>query len=180
MRSVHPSRPPQHPRWRATADRHRWWLIAALTATALATWTWWPTPQTPPTPRARTYSDFTACLLTSDKGVTDPDAAPVWAGLSDASLTTHAKVQYLAISGPQTVDNGQTFVATLSQTKCNLIFAAGTTPTTSVDQSAANFPNTHFYIIGTATPQPNVSIVATGNPATVRQAVSNALRAAAP
>jgi hypothetical protein len=61
-----------------------------------------------------------------ERGLTDTSAGPVWAGLQDASLATHAKVQYLAITGPQTVDNGVPFLNTLAQTGCNLIFAAAT------------------------------------------------------
>jgi hypothetical protein len=107
------------------------------------------------------------------------DAVPVWNGLQQASLATRAKIQYLAVTGPQTVDNATTFVATLAQTNCDLVFAAGDIPVTSVNQSAPTFPNTRFLIVhGTAT-HSNVSIVDGQTPqqitAAVNQIVTNAV-----
>lgn len=161
-RRVRPSQasPNSAPQWRSEARRHRWWL-AGLLATGIATavtWTLWPDPQQPP-PRARQYLEFTACLLTGEKGLAEPTAIPVWAGMQDASLATRAKVQYLAITGPQTVDNGETFVATLAQTHCNLIFAAGDTPVASVNSAATKFPTTTFLVISATNTHANVSTV---------------------
>jgi hypothetical protein len=163
--------------WRSLAE-HRWWLGGgAAILVAVLTWALWPT-STPP-PRARQYLDFTACLLTGEQGINEPDATPVWNGLQQASLATKAKVQYLAVTGPQTVDNAATFVATLAQTNCDLVFAAGDIPVTSVNQSAPTFPNTRFLIVhGTAT-HSNVSIVDGQTPqqitAAVNQIVTNAV-----
>src|SRR5688572_8099415 len=72
---------------------HRWWLTsgAGLLVVILLTWALWPA--TKETPRERRYLDYTACLLTGEKGIADPAAAPVWAGMQEASLATHAKVQ---------------------------------------------------------------------------------------
>lgn len=44
-------------------------------------------PDDPAEPRAREYRDVTVCLLTGAAGVTDPAAAPVWAGMQESSLT---------------------------------------------------------------------------------------------
>ena len=94
-------------RWRPTV-RQRWWLAggAAFVLVVALTWALWPASEPDPPPRAREYLDYTACLLTGDRGIADPQAAPVWAGLQDASLATRAKVQYLAVTGPQTAENG--------------------------------------------------------------------------
>jgi hypothetical protein len=142
----------------------------------VATWLFWPVgPPPPDPPRARAYLQYTACLLTGERGVNDPAAAPVWAGLQDASLATHAKVQYLAIVGPQTVDNGLTFLNNLAQTGCDLVFAAGDT---TVDKGAATFPHTRFLPIGPAKPGANVSPIGDQGADKIRSAVSDALTAA--
>jgi basic membrane lipoprotein Med (substrate-binding protein (PBP1-ABC) superfamily) len=91
------------------------------------------------------------------------------AGMQDASLATAVKVHDLAITGPQTVDNGQTFVATLAQTQCDLVLAVGDTSVASVNTVAANYPKTTFVTIGGNTTRPNVSTVA-GSGGTLRSA----------
>src|SRR5262245_15879290 len=106
--------------------------VAVALGTAIAglvTWLVWPTgaPRVAP-PRERQYLDYTACLLADDRGIAGAEAAPVWAGLQDASLATHAKVQYLPVLGAQTTDNALTFLATLAQGQCNIIFAVGNGP----------------------------------------------------
>jgi hypothetical protein len=149
---------------------------AALAVAGLLAWLWWPASQPQPEPpRARPYLEFTACLLTSEHGITEPTTVPVWAGLQDASLTTHAKVQYLAITGPQTTENGLTFLNTLAQTGCNLIFSAGDTPNASVDHGAAQFPQKHFYPVSGGIPAANVTPIHANTPDTVRAAVAQTL-----
>jgi hypothetical protein len=136
----------------------------------------WPNAAPPPEiPRVRAYLQYTACLLTGERGLNDPSAAPVWAGLQDASLATHVKVQYLAIVGPQTVDNGLTFLNNLGQTGCNLVFAAGDTPIATVDKGAAAFPHTTFLPVGPAKPRANVTPLDGHTPEEIRAAVSAAL-----
>jgi hypothetical protein len=58
-----------------------------------------------PAARARSYTDFQACLLAGDRGLADPAAAPLWAGMQQASLATHAKVSYLTVAGPRAPDH---------------------------------------------------------------------------
>lgn len=124
----------------------------------------WPDPKPEP-PRERQYLQFTACLLTPQKGVNDPAAAPVWAALQDASLKTLAKVQYLEITGAQTVDNAVTFLNSLAQGNgCNLVFAAGDLPVRAVARGAKTFPGKRFVVVGGSAGGPNVSTVDAGAP----------------
>nr|BFE65694.1 hypothetical protein GCM10020063_102200 [Dactylosporangium thailandense] len=74
----------------------------------------WPDPATEP-PREREYLEFTACLLTPQDGVRGAAAGPVWAAMQDASQQTKAKVQYLEVSGAQTVENAVTFLNSLPE-----------------------------------------------------------------
>src|ERR1700761_9200785 len=85
----------------------RWWwagVAAVVVVAGLVPWLVWPST---PAPRARVYKAFTACLLTDSRGIAGPQAAPVWAGMQKASLATHVKVEYLAVVGPDTVDNAR-------------------------------------------------------------------------
>jgi hypothetical protein len=148
----------------------RWSAAGALLAIAVLAWVLWPGPNNPqPTAaRARPYLAYTACLLTGELGLTDPDAAPIWAGLQDASLATHAKVEYLAVTGPQTVDNAVTYVNTLAQTRCNLVIAAGAVPTGAVQRAAPTFPHTEFYAVDVQVGTSHVHTIAGGPGETIR------------
>jgi hypothetical protein len=120
---------------------------AALVVAIVLTVVFWPSP-TPAPPREREYLEFTACLLTPERGVTDPAAAPVWAAMQDASLKTRAKVQYLQITGAQTPENAVTFLNSLAQGGCNLIFAAGELPVQALGAGAKTFPAKRFVAVG--------------------------------
>ena len=164
-----------------TVVRNPWfWAVSGAVVVAVAglTWVFWPAAAPPAEPRARQYLEYTACLLTGERGLTDASAGPVWAGLQDASLATHAKVQYLAITGPQTVDNGVPFLNTLAQTGCNLIFAAGDVAVATVDKGATNFPDRRFYPVGGGSAHANVFPITTTGADGVRGAVSTTLTAA--
>jgi hypothetical protein len=149
--------------------------VAALILLGITTWLIWPTTNTPPAPRERQYLDFTACLLTDQHGIQGPDAAPVWAGMQEASLATHAKVQYLSVTGPQTSENAATFLAGLTQGRCHLVFAAGETPTTAVRQNAQKFAAVTFYAVGNGTDTANLKHVTTTSTADVQKAVIRAI-----
>ena len=112
-----------------------------------------------PEPRARQYLDFTACLLTDAQGVAGPEAAAAWASMQEASLETRAKVQYLAVAGEQTTANALTFLASLAQSNCSLVFAAGDLPRDAVVAGAGRFPGVKFVIVGSGPTAPNVSTV---------------------
>jgi hypothetical protein len=93
---------------RRTATQ-RWLLVtgSALVVAVAVGWAVWPSQ---PAPRARQYLEFTACLLTDDHGITGPEAAPVWAGMQEASLATRAKVQFASVVGRQSVENAVPFL----------------------------------------------------------------------
>ena len=57
--------------------------LLLLVAIADITYLIWPTPYRgyQPAVRTRTYTSYTACLLTDPTGITGPTAAPVWAGM---------------------------------------------------------------------------------------------------
>ncbi|MEV6931833.1 hypothetical protein AB0M46_46115 [Dactylosporangium sp. NPDC051485] len=139
----------------------------------------WPR-DTPPPPRERAYLAYTACLLTPAAGVADPSAAPAWSALQEVSATTRAKVQYLAISGPQTLDNALTFVNSLAAAGCNLIFAAGPLPVQAVAKGAATFPDRRFVTLG-GTASANVATVNAATPHDeIVRVVTDGVRAATP
>ncbi|HEX6872261.1 MAG TPA: hypothetical protein VF163_14280 [Micromonosporaceae bacterium] len=155
----------------------RWLWAGAATALAVAAliWTMWPT-ENARTPRERQYLQFTACLLTDQEGITSPDAAQVWAGMQDASLATHAKIEYLAVAGPQTAANAVPYLNSLAQSQCNLILAAGDAPVAAVTASAAQFPNIRFHAAGQITPTANVSALTTTGQEALRATVSRVVQ----
>jgi hypothetical protein len=91
--------------------------------------------------------------------------------MQEASLATRAKVQYLSVSGPQTVENALPFLSSLAQGRCNLVFAAGAVPIGAVRQGASTFPGTRFVVVGADVQGPNVSKVDQSSPAETQAAV---------
>jgi basic membrane lipoprotein Med (substrate-binding protein (PBP1-ABC) superfamily) len=154
------------------------WRITALTTTIVATLIVGlvveMTGQTSPA-RARQYLAFKACLLTDSQGIAGKAAAPAWAGMQTASLSTRAKVQFLAVSGSDTAPNAMPYLASLVQLHCDLIIAAGATQTTAIAQSADRFPKTQFAVLGSDPHRPNVTAVnvpATDVPGAVAKLIS--------
>jgi basic membrane lipoprotein Med (substrate-binding protein (PBP1-ABC) superfamily) len=98
--------------------------------------------------RARQYSAFDACLLTGSQGLAEPQAAQAWAGMQDASLETHAKVEYLQAMGPQTSAAALPYLASLVQRDCNLIIAVGTDTVSAVSSQAGRYPQVRFAVVG--------------------------------
>jgi hypothetical protein len=160
------------PSW-LLAGRVRWYAAGAV-ALALAgvlAWVLWPEPAN--APRERRYRNVTACLLTDSKGITGPDAAPVWAGMQEMSLRTLVRVQFVAVSGEQTPANAAAYLAGLTQGSCDVVVAVGTAPVGAVAQNAGRFPDVRFVSVGGAASAPNVSAVdGTGD---VRSSVSQIL-----
>jgi basic membrane lipoprotein Med (substrate-binding protein (PBP1-ABC) superfamily) len=146
--------------------------------TGLLTWAVWPSPA--PGPRARQYGETTACLLTDQHGVTGTAAAPVWAGMREASEATLTKVQYLEVDGPQTADNAKTYLASLVQSRCDLVLAVGAGPVSAVDVEAGRFPRARFALVGGGTPAANVSLVDGTTPEAVRANVRAIVAAVKP
>jgi len=152
----------------------RWyWLAGAgLVLIAVAVFLLRPEPEEP---RARQYHDVSACLLTDQKGLNGSDAAAVWAGMQDASAKTLGQVRFLAISGPQDVANGRTFVGSLVLGRCAVIVAAGALPVETVNAVAREHPDQKFLIVGGAPAFGNVSAVSGSDGAAVRAAVTDAV-----
>lgn len=101
----------------------------------------------PPT-RARTYTEQQACLLTGERGLADPAAVPVWAGMQDASAGTHAKVSYLAMAGEQSPAAAGPYLATLAGRRCTVVLTVGAAPDGAVPAAGPKFPGTRFVTVG--------------------------------
>ncbi|MFE3658413.1 BMP family ABC transporter substrate-binding protein [Streptomyces sp. NPDC059165] len=107
----------------------------------------------PPDPRARQYKDVDACLLTGEKGVAaGTPAAPVWAEMQKASLETRARVNYVPVMGPQTVENAQPYLNSLIQRRCAVVLAVGAPQVGVVESAAKQHPDVRFVVIGDASP----------------------------
>ena len=118
---------------------------AVVSAAALIGFLLWPAKPAavrvqPPVVRARTYSAYTACLLTGPKGLTDPAAAPVWAGLREASTATKAQISYLTMLGADTTANAEIYINTLALRGCSAILAAGAIPADGALKAAGSWP----------------------------------------
>lgn len=161
------------PGWPWLRGPGRWWAAGALLAVlaAIVTWIVWPEPEGPQ-PRAREYRDVTACLLTGERGIGGTEAAPVWAGMQEASLETLAKVQFLEVDGAQTAENAQTYLASLVQGRCDLVLAVGDAQLAAVAATAPKHPDLRFVSVGGTVTSANVSVVEETTPNQVRDQVS--------
>jgi len=134
-----------------------------------------------PPPRARQYLAFTACMLTDSSGVAGASAAPAWAGMEDASLATHAKVEYQPVMSGSTEAAAQPVLASLVVQQCRVIVAAGQAPVAAVMADARQYRSVKFAVIATTTTgvtqadRPNVTVVA-GSARAVRSAVDDLVR----
>ncbi|WP_203842282.1 hypothetical protein [Winogradskya humida] len=146
--------------------------LAGLLVIALLVWALWPEPEAEPRPRE--YTDATACLLTDADGVAGAGAAPVWAGMQQASRETSGQVRYLAVGGEQTVENARTFVGTLILGRCTVIVAAPGIADGAVRAVAGDHLNQQFMVVdGDAPEGPNVVLVGVGEvAATLRDRLS--------
>lgn len=100
-----------------------------------------------PAPRARQYLAFTACLLTDGRGVAGAPAASAWAGMQDASLATHAKVQYLPVTAGSTEGAAAPVLASLVARQCKVV-AAGPPQVAAVMAEARHYPSVRFAVVG--------------------------------
>jgi hypothetical protein len=124
--------------------------------------------------RARVYANVTACLLTGPAGVADPAVAPVWAGMEDASLSTHARVSYLPVTGPATTANALPFLGSLLVRGCKVVVAAGGPERAAVLADAKQFPAVKFVVFGAMNVPSNVTVLAFQTPG-LRSAVAGAV-----
>jgi len=153
---------------------------AVVVVIAAGVWALWPARKAPEPLRARPYLEFTACLLTDDQGIAGTADRPVWAGLEDASTSSGAKVQYLAVMGPQTDANARPFLESLIQRHCDLIFAIDSAPVAAVRAVASGQPDVRFYVVTVqpATPLSNVvEIPVADDRRSVAGIIANAARA---
>jgi hypothetical protein len=102
-----------------------------------------------PQQRTRAYTGYGACLLTDEAGISAPSAAAVWAGMQRASGTTHEKISYLTMAGPDTEANAQTYIDTLALRGCDLVLGTGRLPDAAIAARAGAYPKLEFV----ATPQ---------------------------
>jgi hypothetical protein len=157
-------------------------LLAATGAVAVlvagATWLLWP--DDPPTPpRERQYKATTACLLTDGEGLTGDIAQAAWAGMQEASLATLIKVQHLAISGPQTPENGLGYYNSLGVQQCAAIVAGGPIPVAAMVQGHSRFPTVKQIAVGGDIGTAVLTTVDPSTPDTIRTGVKTLVAAAA-
>ncbi len=135
-----------------------------------------------PPARARAYESVDACLLTGSRGLADPTAAQVWAGMEDASRSTTARVSYLAVTGPDTEAEAEPFVGTLLVRGCKVVVASGAAERAAALADAGRFGSVRFVVDGVAAGSPpNVTALAfapSGLRATVASAVTADVHAA--
>lgn len=130
-----------------------WWAAGAagvLVAGGIAVYLLVDGTSQPAAARARQYTASQACLLTDAQGISGSQAATVWQGMEDASLSTHAKVTYLSVSGPATAANAIPYANSLIQRHCDVILAVGDPQTGAVMQIAHSTSKTHFVIVGSS------------------------------
>lgn len=160
---------------RERADRTRSWRIKIwqaggasllIAAAALIAWAAWPQPAVRTAPQARRYLNVTACLLTDPSGITPgAPAAPIWAAMQAASLSTHVMVSYLPDTGPADVPD---MINTLIQRQCGVIIATGTAAAADrVIKAAKGNPRQRFLLVletGTVVPEARKVNTARGQP----------------
>ncbi|WHM37544.1 BMP family ABC transporter substrate-binding protein [Streptomyces sp. BPTC-684] len=136
----------------------------------------------PPDARARQYRNVDACLLTGPQGVTESTpGAPVWAGMRDASSATHARVNFVPVTGEQTQANATPFVNGLLQRSCDVVVAVGKAPVAAAAAAAKGHPKVRFVLVDGQADGGNVTAVKSGDDlrAEVAQAVKRGVTTAA-
>jgi len=164
----------------------RTWLVLAVVVAAgvaaglAALWAPSGGSAAPPV-RARVYENVDACLLAGKNGVQDPNAAPVWAGMEDASAATSARVSYLAVAGPATVAGAESYLGSLLTEGCRVVVASGGPERSAVLAEASRFPRVRFVVAGAVSGPGNVTAVAfttSGMRPAVAAAVESGVRSA--
>ena len=115
-----------------------------------------------PPARARAYENVDACLLAGARGLADPTAAQVWAGMRDASKATTARVSYLAVTGPPTEAAAEPYIGSLLVQGCKVVVASGSAAERAAGlANAGKFSEVRFVVQGAAAGSPpNVTAVA--------------------
>lgn len=151
--------------------------LGAVVAAAVAAVFLWPsTGKDAVMPTARAYRDVDACLLTDSRGISPGlPAAPVWAGMQDASLATKARSSFLSAMGPDTQANVVPYVNSLLQQHCSVVVAVGSTPVDAVRSVASRQKGVRFVVVGDGVETANVSVVREGDRTKVREHVRDLL-----
>jgi basic membrane lipoprotein Med (substrate-binding protein (PBP1-ABC) superfamily) len=105
----------------------------------------------PPIPdtRARHYTETDACLLTDRHGVNaGTAAAAVWQGMQDASLKTHARVNYVSVTGEQSTANARPFLNSLVQGSCEVVLAVGGPEVQAAQEMTGRYAKVGFVLVG--------------------------------
>jgi basic membrane lipoprotein Med (substrate-binding protein (PBP1-ABC) superfamily) len=103
-----------------------------------------------PAARQRSYSTYSACLLTGASGLSDATASQVWAGLEAGSTAVDPAIQvrYTAAIGAGTDAAVTSYVNTMALSKCSLVVAVGAAQTRAAAARAAAFPAVDFLVVG--------------------------------
>jgi basic membrane lipoprotein Med (substrate-binding protein (PBP1-ABC) superfamily) len=120
----------------------------------------------PPIPdtRARHYTEVDACLLTGKDGImAGTTAATVWQGMQDASLKTHARVNYQQVVGEQSVGNARPFLNSMLQGSCEVVLAVGSPEVSAAADTAPQHRKTDFILVDGERSRANVTFVHTGD-----------------
>ncbi|WP_329369814.1 hypothetical protein [Streptomyces sp. NBC_01483] len=120
----------------------------------------------PPIPdtRARHYTEVDACLLTGKDGImAGTTAATVWQGMQDASLKTHARVNYQQVVGEQSVGNARPFLNSMLQGSCEVVLAVGGPEVSAAAETAPQYRKSDFILVGGGRSKANVTSVHTGD-----------------
>jgi len=130
--------------------RHRWPLLAGVVAlvAAIVAVVVLTGPEPEPQPRARAYRDYDVCVLTGDRGLADPSAAAVWAGVQQVSALRDVRVLYVPVAGEQTAARATELLGSLVQQQCDIIVAVGDAPVAAVAVNKTRYPNTTILAVG--------------------------------
>lgn len=94
--------------------------------------------------------------------------------MEDASAATSARVSYLAVAGPATEADAESFLRSLLVQGCRVVVASGLPEQAAVLAQAHRFGQVRFVVTGAVTGQPNVTGIAFA-PSGLRSAVAAAV-----
>lgn len=143
--------PPHRPTILNRVPRKAWIIsgtASGITALATGILVLLPASSSTPEPRARTYRNIDACLLTDSRGISTGTARATWQGMQDYSHATAVRVSYIPVTGPDTTANTEQFLASLIQRHCTTIISTGNTQNMAAIKASPQTPQTRFVIIG--------------------------------
>jgi hypothetical protein len=102
--------------------------------------------------------------------------------MEDASLATHARVQYLPVTGEATVGNALPYLNGLLQRRCSVLVAVGPAQVDAVNSVAGRYPAVKFVVVGGRASAGNVTALDGSSDAkihdAIRELVTDAVRSA--